>query len=203
MDTLYNQTLRQLDKSFRRLEVLVPPPQKVPHGDSFVFRYKEQTIHQALIQKLARMVSGLHAARLLCANGMLQEQGTIHRMLDEFHEDIWFLAFAIINDDRTQHHQVYLDAFYQEEFDPVTGKSSLDRPMLPRRRIRNYLANLPQQPQDPSSAVSLSHTIHSANSGFVHGASPHIMDMYGGNPPQYHIHGMAGTPRHEDHRYDL
>jgi hypothetical protein len=74
MDVLYNQTLRQLDKAFRRLEAMVPTPQMMQHGDSFVFRYKENTIHQALIQKLARMVSGLHAARLLCDNGFFKNR---------------------------------------------------------------------------------------------------------------------------------
>ena len=124
MDVLYNQTLRQLDKSFKRLEALdamVPPPQIMRHGDSFVFRYKEKTVHQALIQKLARMVSGLHAARLLCDNGFFQEQGAIQRMLDECHEDILFLAFGVIKGDITQLHRDYLDAFYKEEFDPETG----------------------------------------------------------------------------------
>ncbi len=84
MDALYNQTMHHLDKAFRRLETMVPPPQKMPQGNSFAFRYKEKTIQQALIQKLARMVSGLHAAQLLCANGLIQEQGAIQQMLDEF-----------------------------------------------------------------------------------------------------------------------
>lgn len=203
MDVLYNQTLRQLDKSFRRLEAMLPPPQRMRHGNSFVYRYKEKTVHQALIQKLARMVSGLHAARLLCDNGFFQEQGAIQRMLDEFHEDIWFLAFGVINRELTQLHQDYLDAFYKEEFDPETGNALLDRPMVPRRKIRAYLSRVEQQPYDPSSAVTLYHTIHSGYSGFVHGASSHIMDLWGGDPPQFHIHGMAGTPRQEMHRYDL
>ena len=203
MDALYNQTLHQLDKAFKRLEAMVPPPQKMPCGDSFVFRYKEKTIHQAIIQKLARVVSGLHAARLLCNNGLLQEQGAIQRMLDEFHEDIWFLSFALINNELLSLHQEYLDAFYKEEFDPTTGEPFLDRPMSRRQKIRAHLSRIEQQPKDPSSAVTLYHTIHSGYSGFVHGASPHIMDMFGGNPPRFQIHGMAGTPRHEIHRYDL
>jgi len=203
MNGLYNQTLHQLDKAFRRLEGAVPPPQTMPYQDSFLFRYKEKTIQQALIQKLARMISGLHAARLLCEHGLLQEQSAVQRMLDEFHEDIWFLAFGIINKDITSVHQEYLDAFYKEEFDPATGKPFLDRPMLRRQKVRAYLARLPQQASDPSTAVMQSHAIHSAYSGYVHGASPQIMDMYGGNPPRFYIHGMAGTPRHELHRYDL
>jgi hypothetical protein len=156
-----------------------------------------------MIQKVARVVSGLHAARLLCEQGLLQEQSAIQRMLDEFHEDIWFLAMAVINKEITPLHHKYLDAFYQEEFDPITGKSLLKRDMVSRKKIRAYLARLPQQPKDPSSAVTLSHTIHSAYSGFIHGASPQIMDMVGGNPPRFHINGMAGTPRHDGHRHDL
>lgn len=203
MDGLYNQTLHQLDKAFKRLEAMVPPPQRMPFRDSFAFRYQEKTIHQAIIQKLARTVSGLRAAWLLCDNGLFQEQGAIQRMLDEFHDDIWFLAFALINNEITPLHQEYLDAFYKEEFDPTTGEPFLDRPMSRRQKIRAYLSNIEQQPKDPSSAVTLYHTLHSGYSGFVHGASPHIMDMVIGDPPRFHIHGMAGTPRHETHRDDL
>ena len=114
---------------------MVPPPDKVRHGDTFVFRYREQTILQALLQKLARVISGLHAAWLLVENGFLQEQGAVHRMLDEFHEDILFLAFAVINRDQREIHQRYLDAFYKEEFDHTTLDSSHDREMVPRKKF--------------------------------------------------------------------
>jgi hypothetical protein len=40
-------------------------------------------------------------------------------------------------------------------------------------------------------------------SGFVHGASPHIMDMYGGTPPHYQLRGMLGTARVNEHAADL
>lgn len=64
----------------------------MPYSESFVFRFKEKTIQHAIVQKLARVVSGLHAARLLLENGLLQEQGAVLRMIDEFPEDIMFLA---------------------------------------------------------------------------------------------------------------
>lgn len=203
MEALYDHVIQVLDQVFRQVEAMVPRPQKMEHGDSWVFRYKQQTIHQAIIQKLARVISGLHAARLLCEHGFLQEQSAIQRTLDEFHEDIQFLALGILNADITPLHQDYLDAFYKEEFDPMTEAALLDRPMVRRQKIRAYLSRAPQQATDPSSSINLSHTIHSANSGYVHGASPHIMDMVGRFPPLFHIHGMAGTPRHEGHRYDL
>jgi hypothetical protein len=29
------------------------------------------------------------------------------------------------------------------------------------------------------------------------------MDMYGGNPPHFHVQGMRGTDRQQEHRADL
>lgn len=60
--------------------------------DDFVFRYAEQTIQQAVVQKLARTVSGLHAVETLLDHVLFQEQGMVQRVVDEVQEDIWFLS---------------------------------------------------------------------------------------------------------------
>lgn len=91
-----------MENAFRRLEQQVPPPQARPWNDSFVLRYLEQTIEQALIQKLARVISGLRAVDLLLLHGHVQEQGVLHRTLDELNEDVFFLAAAITNDSATR-----------------------------------------------------------------------------------------------------
>ena len=203
MNGLYIEALNHLDRAFRILEGMVPPPEKVRHGDTFVFRYRERTINQALLQKLARVISGFQAAWLLAEKGFLQEQGALHRMLDEFYEDILFLAFALIKRDQTKLHQRYLDNFYKEEFDHVTLEPLHGREMVARKNIRAYVAAVEHDGMDPSTGVDLSRMIHSGYSGFVHGASPHIMDMVHGNPPLFRIHGMAGTLLHETHLDDL
>lgn len=183
----------------------VPPPRFANFGEGFVFRYVEQTIHQAIIQKLARIISGLHAARILLDHGFVQELGALQRMLDEFQEDITFLSYAVIYDDFTELHQRYLDAFYEEEFDkpedPVA--STQKRPMIPRKKVRAYLVRVERANLDPSKGIELSKTISNSYSGFIHGASPHIMDMYGGNPPKFHVTSMLGTPRIEEHTDDI
>ena len=105
----------------------------------------------------------------------------------------------------TELHQRYLDAFYEEEFDkpedPVA--STQKRPMIPRKKIRAYLARVERANLDPSKGIELSKTISNSYSGFIHGASPHIMDMYGGNPPKFHVTGMLGTSRIEEHTNDI
>ncbi|HNA25592.1 MAG TPA: hypothetical protein PKH05_07045 [Nitrospira sp.] len=203
MNGLYNQTLYHLDTAFKRLEAMIPPPQKVKHHEGFVYRYVEQTYEQALVQKLARVMSGLHAARLLLDNGLLQEQGAMHRILQELHEDILFLA---LRKEETHLHREYLEAFYQEEFDaPTAFESTQKRPMVSRKKIRAAVERLLEDMGggDSSTGIELSRTIEKTHSGFVHGASPQIMDMYFGDTPHFHVHGMIGTQRQEEHRYDL
>lgn len=183
----------------------VEPPEKVPFLDSFVFRYKQKTIKQAIIQKLARVVTGLRAAHLLVNHGMLQEQAAIHRMLDEFQQDVSFLSYALIFDDLTELHRRYLVAFYEEEFDnpkdPVD--SSQKRPSIPRQKIRAYIAEKEANINEPSRGTALARTLSKAYSGFVHGASPQIMNMYGGQPPRFHVQGQRDTPYQQPHKQDL
>jgi len=205
MDTLYDQALRHMEGALGAFESRVPAPQRKPMGDSFVFRYVEQSIDQAIIQKLARLVSGLHAARILLECGFIQEQGALQRMLDEFDEDVTFLSLAVILEDVTALHRQFLDAFYEEEFDKPDNPmgSTQKRPMVSRQKIRAYLARLPGSDLDPSTGVAASRTVNKAFSGYVHGASPQIMEMYGGNPLRFHVSGLRGSPLWEDHRNDL
>ena len=53
-----------------------------------------------------------------------------------------------------------------------------------------------------SRANVVSKIIAKAYSGFVHAASPHIMDMYGGWPPQFDLSGEFRTLRGEEHADD-
>ena len=92
MDALYLQTLVHMEATLNDLAERVPPPKRVTILHSFAFRYKEKTIQQAIVQKLARIISGLYAARILLEAGFLQEQGAMQRMLDELIEDTIFLA---------------------------------------------------------------------------------------------------------------
>lgn len=202
MRSLFNHALSVMRQAFRRLERQVPPPTSVPWKDGFVLRHVEKTIQQALLQKFARVVSGLHAIDVLLINGFVQEQGVLQRTLDEIGEDIAFLVAAITNDTVTELHQQYLDAFFAEEFDnpdnPIDSTQKRNYP--PRKKIRAYLVRVPGGKEiNPSGALDAGETISKAYSGYVHAASPQIMDMCMGSPPQFHIDGMNGTPRIEEH----
>ena len=201
---LYDQALLNMEHTLHALAGRVPLPQRVPHMGSFAYRYVEKSIHQALVQKLARSISTLLAARFLLKEGFVQEQAALQRILDEINEDITFLSFGVIYDDITSLHQNYLEAFFEEEFDAETALASTQkRPMIPRKKIHAYIARIESMNSDPSTAVEVSRTVSKAYSGYIHAASPQIMDMYGGNPPKFHVRGMRNTPRYHEHRADL
>ena len=202
MDQLYAQALTTMERFVHRLAKRVPPPQLVTHRGTRVFRHVEKSIGQAIVQKLVRMVSTLHAARLLQNHGFVQEQGVLQRILDEIQDDIRFLTYGVIFDDLTSRHQSYLDAFFEEEFDAEDALGSTQkRPMISRRKIRAY--NASKASPNRSREVEASRTIHKIFSGYVHVASPHVMDMYGGNPARFHMRGMRDTPRQDEHQKDL
>ncbi len=191
--------------TFDVLSQKVGNPQLQPLGDGYVYRYKEKSIYQAIIQKLGRLVSGLQAISILNKAGFLQEQAALQRTLDEFEEDITFLCFGIILDEITDLHQEYLAAFYEEEFDDPESsiRSTQKRPMIPRKKIRAFVSKDRGTGYDQSSAGEVRRTISKVYSEYVHGASPQLMELYYGNPPKFHLYGGSDSPLHKDHLDDL
>ncbi len=91
-----------------------------------------------------------------------------------------------------------LQCCVQEEFDsesPLLSTQRRDR--VPRCQIQAALARAEVSELNPGDSQELSRTITNANSGYVHGTSEHILDMYGGNPPQYYLSSMLGSRRQE------
>lgn len=198
----FEPTLEMLENAFRRLERRVEPPIRKGLEGGFVYRYEQRTIHQAIIQKIARTISGLHAIGALLGRGLFQEQGMIQRALDEIGDDVAFLSFGLIYDDLTPRHAEYLEYFYAEEFDDPSDimASHKSRGMVSRDKIRAYV-NAKLGP-DATRANLAGKIITKAYSGFIHAASPHIMDMYGGVPPRFDISGEFKSLRGEEHAND-
>jgi len=202
----FDQMLVLMQHSFQELERgLIYSPEFVELSFGKAFRYKEKNIYQALILKLARVQSAVRAARVLLENGFVQEQSMLSRVIDETNEDIAFLVYAVTNDTLTDLHKQYLDYFWEEEIDESGNMidSKQKRGMVSRQKIRAYLSKVEGKILDHSRSIELSRTLNKTYSGFVHGASPQIMDLYGGKPPHFHIDGMLGTIRIEENADDL
>jgi len=194
---LYNKSLQFFEEAFVYLEGKIERPEFVSFGSKKEYRYNNKSLKAAIIQKLARVVSGLHASIVLLEGGYVQELGAIFRTLDEFNEDIIFLCAGLRARELSDLHNKYLEYFYQEEFNIPNNPflSDQKRPTIPRKKIRAAICGMKEYPLNPSDAAEVHRTISQAYSGYVHGASPHIMEMYGGHPPKFYVSGMKGTPR--------
>jgi len=197
MPSLQAEAVEAMSGAFRHMEARIEPPAQRPYRNSFIYRYENKGIHEALLQKLARYISGLNSVAVLLTTGYVQEANVIFRTLDEIQEDIFFLASAETNGAHTERHTQYLDAFYSDPvFSRVEGSLDIPKPnLVTRKKIRAHTMNAIGQGVNISKALTVSESLSAAYSGYVHAASENIMEMYGGDPPRFHIYGMRGTPR--------
>lgn len=204
MRKIFLEAITVLSNAFYRLEGQVPPPKLVEYGNGHVFRFVEQSLEQALLLKLARVVTGLKAVDALLAKGLLQEMAALCRILDELCEDISFLTAALTNDEVTDLHARYLRGFWAEEFtDPTNTLARHKKPDTPKRsQVMAYTHRVLNPSDNASRSSDVQQVISSTYSGYVHAKASQVMDMYGGNPLHFHIEGMLHTQRMVDHVHD-
>ncbi|MEE2949857.1 MAG: hypothetical protein VYD57_01205 [Pseudomonadota bacterium] len=192
---------------FPLLESRVPQPQLVKMRGGECYRYIEKQLDQAIIAKTARLISALRSAILLNAAGLTLDVGTMKRVIDEIDADIMFLAGPLMGMEKTNRHDDFIREFFQEEFDHEEPlKSSQKRARVPRDKIRAYNArSYSASNMNESDAIRMMELIEKAYSGFVHGASVHIMEIYGGHPDseRFFVEGVLGTSRQKSSETDL
>jgi hypothetical protein len=201
---LFEFALSVMDRALQYLADQVPPPAPIALGDGFVYRYTEKTIEQAIVLKLVAIISRLRASSVLLAAGYVNEQAVVHRLIDELNEDVMFLVLSRSSEGVTSLHERFLRSFFAEEFkDPanIVG-TRLARDIVPRRKIRAYIARSGNATEDPHGELEIAETIGKLYSGFVHGAAPFILELYAGDPPRFHLTGMLNTPRIDEHLSD-
>lgn len=201
----YEEVLADLEVALSEITQLIGRAEKAPKAEGFVYRFTTRRLSEAVSMKLALLLSTLHAAVSLHRNGHYLQQAMLQRVIGELDEDILFLCYGLMTRELTDLHKRYLDAFWAEEFedvsDPVGSHSS--RPTIPRKKIRAYLSRIQPESSDPSTTSKIYKVLSKGYSGFVHGAAPHIMEMYGGDPPAFHTRSLSDTPREPEYRRDL
>ena len=145
------------------------------------------------------MVSALNASLVLLEHGFIQELNILFRTIDESLEDICFLLSPQADGKASEAQTKFLDDFYQEEFsDPKNPFiSEQKRKRVRRSKIHAEIGRLMSDFVNPSDGANTYSTMSNTLSGYVHGAYPHIMELYEGNQAHFHLNGMLGTLMHE------
>ncbi len=177
----FSAGLTSATAAFRALEIVVPPPRWAPWRDNFNWQYVEKLPQQAILQKLARQISSTLALDVLLDSGLLQECGSMQRMLDEIFEDILFLSVGLTTGNWNHRHDSYLEHFWSED-ERIAA--------VQRKHIRAYVNRAFPMQADPSTADSLGRELYSVFSDFLHARSSPTMAMISGPPPRYHLAGI-------------
>jgi hypothetical protein len=94
--------------------------------------------------------------------------------------------------------------FYAEEFTDAENivNSHASRGMIRREKIRAYVHSKAIPENNIQRANTVGKAMTKAYSGYVHAASPHIMDMYGGWPARFDTSGAFKDFRYASHAMD-
>lgn len=196
--------LDYLTSVLRRLEdlylgignVFGPPIVTAKDGIAF-FRYRQHSDSLLCFLKGIKLLSTLNAALVLRRSGYAHEVNALCRMADDFINEIVFMIVPRQGDKLSRDQERFLAEFFQEEFADnqyVLGSNN-PRDIVPRRKIFAAYAQALPPIINSSDACDTLTTIHKALSGYVHGAYPHIMEMYGGRFPRFHVRGLLNSSR--------
>lgn len=205
IDLYLNNTLSELESLYHQMHQQIEAPVFFDDGNYPRFRYRNISESLSCFLKGIKIISTLKASLVLLREGYAQEVGALCRMIDDFCNEIFFLLVPQNGDKFSKDQIRFLEDFFQEELDEPRQplKSAQKRVNVPVRKIHSTFGKLAGNELNPSDAKELLRTTHQAFSGYVHGAYPHIMEMYGGNPPSFHMSGMLGTPRIQEWRKQI
>lgn len=187
-----------LGSAHNELSSQVPAPQRIwLHGTGYRFEFIEKSLEQALVLKLARVVTGLRAAAILMEHGYLQESAALQRTMDEIGQDIQFLVYGKLYEPDPKLHTKYFAAFWSD--DPES------KPSLRRPEIRDYIARVQAKELGESEHIVVSPMIstYAVYSGYVHASSIHVTELFGGDPLRWRLNGVIDDNLQKDHKADL
>ena len=197
-------TLLWFNNSIHKLCTRFAPPNRTSIGDLLVYRFEEQSIYTAILLKTVRYVSGLNAGNLLLLNGFLQELGALQRSIGDFEQDCTFLALACILDEITEDHQLFLASFWEEEPDYQTYASNQkNKHEVPRKNIQRYISLSTNGGFPNHTEIAAAKHLSRFYSGYIHGAAPHLMDMYNPDRLEFEVDGNTSTNLFKDHLHDF
>jgi hypothetical protein len=172
----------------------------------FGFRYGKPDLRHFCLLKGIRAVSALYASIELVRKGYTQELYVLLRTVIEFKSHIEYVLSAR-REDGTLEGDV--ERHIQEYFSDFRRNSPADyrRPKLRQGDVhdsvgRMYTSDVQKLGNHARFAnvipAKLLSNIYLNFSNYVHGRYPEAMDLFGGEPPKFHLRGMSGTPKDDE-----
>lgn len=193
---LLPETTKAIDRLDRTVAVLNRRlPQPVLQDDWFQYRSEHQDARVVALTRMARIVSGLRAVKVLGERGYLQEMGVLLRTVDDFCDEITFLVEGHADSAPSNQVKRFLDHFFAETLVSHGPGSGQDRnpDRVKRDKIRAGQSRF-LQPDNPSDVQFKVGKIDRAFDSYVHGGYPSVMELYEGRSGSFCTNGLSGSP---------
>lgn len=194
------EKLEPLERIIRLFTASLREPTLRKSDDERGFRYEAPDVQHFCLLKAVRALSALNAAIELARKGYTQEIAVLMRTMIECTTHI---EFVLEIDDSEEHRAAvrkYVDDFFANDHRSPTAE--IRRAQIQQGKVHATLGRTldkiaeelgEMESRTPAARVySNSYRIFS---NYVHAKYPECMDLYGGRPGQFHLHGMNGTPK--------
>ena len=200
-----DRLLTSLNLALRDFEQQVSPPRMKTLPEGVVFEYENKGISEALVLKAARLLSLLRASVLLANRGFVHELGILKRAIFETQEDVLFLVFGIALGQEELHDR-FLRAFWWKPINDL-GEPTGHASNVPRKKITAYVVRTVSKGTNyvESEGIRIGRFLYGFDSGYVHGSSEQIMDLYypdksSSGTYAFQTNGLEGSGRAEDYK---
>ncbi len=164
------------------------------------FRHSYYSAELCVLLKAGKLISNNWGIQTLAQHRMPQEAFSLVRISDDMVSEI---VFALTEEGAPLFK--FLKAFFEEEFSnfekPLSGPRK--RATTSKRKLHASYSRLASEVMNPSDAALIVDSVSTAFSGYIHGAYPHLMEMYGGKPSQYHLHKLPASEYTESVNFQL
>lgn len=191
--------LDPLERLIRLFAASLERPTLMQEGDAKGFRYSTPGLRHFCLLKAIKALSAMNAALTLARAGFIQEVVVLIRTIVEATRHI---EFVLDLDDSARHKETvtkYIEEYFADADRGAGGE--MRRQPIQQGKVHEQLGKTLDEiaegkgRQNRVSATLLYKRTYHQYSGYVHGGYPEIMDLYGGRPGQFHVHGMGGTPK--------
>lgn len=158
------------------------------------FEYPNQTIEVVIVLKLVRAAQGIHALDLLCRSGLFVDMGAIYRCVGDCDAEVYFLL------ENYPEQSSKVKKFQKEFFSKtIDGYLSSNEEPVQTKKIHNAMTRvLSSNKQDERVKKSITN-VYKTFSGYTHAGYAHIMQMYGGTPPNFNVSGIPSQEQIDMH----
>lgn len=187
-----------LDKLFSITEKLriqaIGEPVWIP--EKGVFEYTNQCVAVVAVLKSIRAAQGIKSLYLLCENGLFIDMGAIYRCVSDCSAEIYFLLEQYPKSTHTV--EKFVKAFFETTID---GYLNVETEHISTKKIHSAMVRtLTRINQDEETRTRVLN-VYKAFCGYIHANYSHIMEIYGGVPPDlsFNLPGVPSARQREMH----